>query len=74
ATGDDLAEYLKHNEFNTDSLLAFFKEAFGVETYTASAGTTHSFVPDVLGGGIRWDNRINWDSEVVPGQNALDSV
>ncbi|WP_299734153.1 right-handed parallel beta-helix repeat-containing protein, partial [uncultured Tateyamaria sp.] len=25
ATGDDLAEYLKHNEFNTDSLLAFFK-------------------------------------------------
>ncbi|MFL4468333.1 right-handed parallel beta-helix repeat-containing protein [Tateyamaria armeniaca] len=74
ADADDLAEYLKHNDFETDSLLAFFKEAFGVETYTAPAGATHSFVPDVLGGGIRWDNRINWDTEVVPGQNALDSV
>ena len=74
ATGDDLAEYLKHNAFDTDSLLAFFKDAFGIETVTAPEGVTHSFVPDVLGGGIRWDNRINWDTEVVPGQNALDSV
>ncbi|MEL6467649.1 MAG: hypothetical protein AAFQ58_22010 [Pseudomonadota bacterium] len=72
ATADDLAEYLKTNDFNTDELLAFFKDAFEVVVAETAAGTTHTFVPNALGGGIRWDNRINWDNNTLP-QNG-DSV
>ena len=72
ATADDLAEYLKTNDFNTDELLAFFKDAFEVDVAETAAGTTHTFVPNALGGGIRWDNRINWDNNTLP-QNG-DSV
>ncbi|MEL6296773.1 MAG: Ig-like domain-containing protein, partial [Pseudomonadota bacterium] len=66
ATADDLAEYLKTNDFNTDELLAFFKDAFEVDVSETAAGTTHTFIPNALGGGIRWDNRINWDNNTLP--------
>lgn len=66
ATADDLVDYLKVNDFDTDTLLAFFKDAFGIDVSETAPGTTHTFIPNALGGGIRWDNRINWDNDTLP--------
>ena len=84
ATIGDLAEYLAE-EFGTagsatsvtaDDIIVYFRESFDVSTAEAStSGQYIRFVPNDLGDGVRWDNRLNWSTDSLPGaSSALDSV
>ncbi|MCR9140392.1 MAG: hypothetical protein NXI27_30825, partial [Alphaproteobacteria bacterium] len=55
-----------------DDIIAFFQAGFGIEPGGDGSATTHRFIPDDLAGGIRWDNRLNWDKEELP--DAGDNV
>lgn len=49
-----------------DDIIAYFQAGFGIAPSGDGGATNHRFIPDALAGGIRWDNRINWDSEELP--------
>lgn len=77
----DLANFLRsqvQGELDTvvdaDLINAFFQTAFGLSTELRSEAVTLRFVPDELGDGVRWDNRLNWDTEDLPGTQDGDSV
>ena len=81
ATISDLANFLRsqvQGELDTvvdaDLINAFFQTAFGLSTELRSQAVTLRFVPDELGDGVRWDNRLNWDTEDLPGTQDGDSV
>ena len=82
ATIADLADYLRAQEagdvpatVDADTILRYFQEGFGIDFEERSAGTTLRFEPNDLGEGMRWDNRLNWDTEDLPGEIfASDSV
>ncbi|MEM7508242.1 MAG: hypothetical protein AAF415_16030, partial [Pseudomonadota bacterium] len=74
ATVDDLAEHLRtemsldsSDPLTADDIIAYFQQGFGIYDGPERTSTeTLRFVPDSLGDGIRWDNRINWDTEDIP--------
>ncbi|WP_311200400.1 calcium-binding protein [Jannaschia sp. W003] len=71
ATIDDLANYLRDltaagGEVDADDILAYFREGFGIEFDQRDAPQLVQFVPNNLGDGVRWDNRINWSTEDLP--------
>lgn len=81
ATIGDLADYLRaqangelDDVVDADLIVTFFQEAFGVAPNIRLDATTLRFVPDEAGDGMRWDNRMNWDTEDLPGTVAGDSV
>ena len=78
---EDLANLLKAQYAGTlpdlvdaDAILAYFQSGFGIASETRTEATTLVFEPDDLGDGVRWDNRINWSTEDLPGQVAGDSA
>lgn len=81
ATITDLANYLRHkadgaldDQVDSDLIIAFFQKGFGIETDLRPDAATLRFTPDVLGEGVRWDNRLNWDTDDLPGTQDGDSV
>jgi hypothetical protein len=53
---------------------AFFRSGFGLDTTLRTDAETLRFVPNELADGIRWDNKLNWDSGDLPGTQNGDSV
>ncbi|MEM6635713.1 MAG: hypothetical protein AAF667_07455 [Pseudomonadota bacterium] len=71
ASIDDLTDYLRgqmdgsiSDDVDADEILAYFRQAFGIDA--PSPASDHTFVPDDRADGVRWDNRLNWDTDVVP--------
>lgn len=82
ATIDDLANFLRaqaedgleNDAVDADLINRFFQEGFGIATDIRSEATTLRFVPNDLADGVRWDNRLNWDTEDLPGLYANDNA
>ncbi len=81
ATIADLGDYLRaqadgalDGTVDADLIIAFFQEGFGITVDARLQSETLRFVPNELGEGIRWDNRLNWDTEDLPGTFDGDSV
>lgn len=81
ATIADLANHLRaqadgklDHVVDADVINAFFREGFGLDTTLRSAAETVRFAPDDRGDGMRWDNRLNWSTEDLPGTQDGDSV
>lgn len=81
ASIEDLANYLRaqaggafDNVVDADLIIRFFQEGFGIAPDIRPGAETLTFVPDELGDGVRWDNRLNWDTDDLPGLYAADSV
>ena len=53
-------------------IVAYFQNGFGVAPGGDGSSTTHRFIPNDLSDGVRWDNRLNWSHEELPGNG--DSV
>ena len=77
----DLADYLRAQAdgafdgiVDADLIIRFFQEGFGIAPDIRSDAATLRFVPNDLAEGVRWDNRLNWDTEDLPGLHAADSV
>lgn len=68
--GLDSAEYAAASR----DILAYFRAGFDIERPARDTAATLRFVPDMRGDGVRWDNRLNWDSGDLPGTMAGDSV
>jgi hypothetical protein len=73
ATIDDLANFLRaqtrgelDHVADADLILAFFQEGFGLTADLDASAGQQRFVPNALGDGLRWDNRLNWDQGYVP--------
>lgn len=67
-----LADTAADDSLTADDIIAYFQAGFGVTASGDGSASMHRFVPNELAGGIRWDNRINWDNEELP--DAGDSV
>lgn len=81
ATISDLANYLRaqadgklDGTVDADVINAFFREGFGLDTALRAQAQTLRFVPDDRADGLRWDNRLNWSTEDLPGTQDGDSV
>jgi hypothetical protein len=81
ATISDLADFLRAQAFgeldtvvDADLIIAFFQAGFGLSVDARLTTETLRFVPNDLGDGIRWDNRLNWSTEDLPGTINGDSV
>lgn len=81
ATIADLAIFLRaqangtlDNYVDADLIIDFFQVGFGLSVEDRVTSETLRFVPDDLGDGIRWDNRMNWTTDDLPGSIAGDSV
>ncbi|UAB91765.1 hypothetical protein I5192_22080 (plasmid) [Ruegeria sp. SCSIO 43209] len=59
---------------DADLIIDFFQTGFGLAVEERVIAETVRFVPSDLGDGIRWDNRLNWTTEDLPGSVAGDSV
>ena len=77
----DLGDYLRDQAdgrldrvVDADLINAFFREGFGLSTELRGAEATLRFIPDDRGEGMRWDNRLNWDTGDLPGTQDGDSV
>ncbi len=78
----DLADFLRaqadgelDHYVDADLIIDFFQTGFG-RRRRGSPGLpkTLRFIPNDLGDGIRWDNRLNWSTEDLPGTVSGDSV
>lgn len=81
ATIEDLAEYLRSlpespfdDMVDADVIIKFFQEGFGIAPDLRDTATTLEFIPNALADGVRWDNRLNWSTEDLPGTQDGDSV
>jgi hypothetical protein len=81
ATIDDLGEFLRTqfadglpNTVTADDIIAYFQETFLLSDAPRTEAETVRFFPNDLADGVRWDNRINWTTEDLPGTVAGDSV
>lgn len=75
----DFAQYLRTLDGSeyaaaTQDVLSYFRTGFGIAETARATATTLRFIPDPRGDGVRWDNRLNWDSGDLPGTVAGDSV
>ena len=74
ATIADLANYWRgldgsalEGKVDADAIIAYFQNGFGIDGVDARPdGETLRFVPNALGEGVRWDNRLNWTTEDIP--------
>ena len=81
ATIADLANVLRDQAkgkldhiVDADIINAFFQKGFGLQTDLRDTETTLRFTPDARGEGVRWDNRLNWSTNDLPGTQNGDSV
>ncbi|MCE8440371.1 right-handed parallel beta-helix repeat-containing protein [Rhodovulum sulfidophilum] len=81
ATISDLADYLRMQAdgaldgmVDADLITAFFRTGFGMDTGLRAEETVLRFIPDDRGEGMRWDNRLNWSTDDLPGTQDGDSV
>ncbi|TBN38645.1 hypothetical protein EYE42_12185 [Paracoccus subflavus] len=81
ATISDLANHLRaqadgklDKTVDADLINAFFREGFGLDTSLRAKAEVVRFVPDDRAEGMRWDNRLNWSTEDLPGTQDGDSV
>ena len=81
ATIEDLATYLRaqadgalDDVVDADLIINFFQQGFGLATDLREDAATLTFVPNDLGDGMRWDNKLNWNSGDLPGTQDGDSV
>lgn len=81
ATIQDLSAYLREHSddafdgmSDAEMIIAFFQAGFGIAPDIRMEADTLRFVPNDLSDGIRWDNRLNWDTEDLPGTMDGDSV
>lgn len=81
ATISDLANLLRaqaHGQLDevvdADLIIAFFREGFGLDVAVRAESETLVFNPDERGDGVRWDNRLNWSTDDLPGTRDGDSV
>ena len=77
----DLAGYLRaqadgslDHYVDADLIIDFFQTGFGLDVEDRLTSEELRFVPNALGDGIRWDNRLNWTTEDLPGTINGDSV
>lgn len=80
-TIEGFSEYLRSfidteldDTYGADDVIAYFQNAFGILPDDRAASTTLTFIPHPLGDGLRWDNRLNWDTEDLPSEEFIDSV
>lgn len=50
----------------------FFRSGFGLDRPVRSEAGTALFLPDPRGGGLRWDNALNWTIADIPGRRPGD--
>lgn len=81
ATISDLANYLRvqadsklDHVVDADVINAFFRQGFGLDTTLRAEAEVVQFTPDDRSDGMRWDNRLNWSTEDLPGTQDGDSV
>ena len=81
ATISDLADYLRskadgafEDVVDADLIIRFFQEGFGLAPDIRAEEGLLRFIPNDLGDGVRWDNRLNWSSQDLPGTQDGDSV
>ncbi len=74
ASLEDLVAWIGQNEVEADTLNAYFQAAFGILNETRTESREVRFIPNELGDGVRWDNRMNWDTDDVAGSVAGDRV
>lgn len=81
ATISDLANYLRAQAngkldevVDADVINAFFRKGFGLDTTLRDTAEVVRFTPDDRADGFRWDNRLNWSTEDLPGTQDGDSV
>lgn len=81
ATISDLANYLRAQAdgkldevVDADVINAFFRKGFGLDTTLRDTAEIVRFTPDDRADGFRWDNRLNWSTEDLPGTQDGDSV
>jgi len=73
ATIEGLMEYIL-NQYNTEfddtigasEIIDYFQAGFNEDLDNGTSVDAHRFMPNDLADGVRWDNRINWDSEELP--------
>src|SRR6056297_1984892 len=81
-TIEDLANFLRaqaadgmyNDTIDADAIIAWFQQGFGLYEAPRSAAETVRFIPNDLGDGVRWDNRLNWTTNDLPGSVAGDSA
>ena len=51
-----------------DDIIQYFQAGFGIDPHSGDKvlQLTIEFIPNALGDGVRWDNRINWSNEDYP--------
>jgi hypothetical protein len=81
ASINDLATYLRAQAggaydkvVDADLIIRFFQSGFGIAPDIRTETGMIRFIPDELGEGTRWDNRLNWSTEDLPGSVKGDSV
>jgi hypothetical protein len=69
ATIADLGDYLRgiaegtiDSDLSADDILAYFQTGFGIYEGERTETTTVRFTPDDRSDGIRWDNKLNWNT------------
>ncbi len=81
ATIADLGAYLRaqaagafDDVVDSDLIIRFFQNGFGLTPVDRLDVETLRFIPNTVGDGVRWDNRLNWDTGDLPGTVDGDSV
>jgi hypothetical protein len=81
ATINDLAEFLRAQAttdtsgvVDADLITRFFQSGFGINADVRTETGMIRFIPNELGEGTRWDNRLNWSTQDLPGSVRGDSV
>ncbi|WP_374301987.1 right-handed parallel beta-helix repeat-containing protein, partial [Paracoccus sp. (in: a-proteobacteria)] len=81
ATIEDLADYLRaqasgklDDTVDADVINAFFRKGFGLDTTLRAEAEVLRFTPDDRADGMRWDNRLNWSTDDLPGTQDGDSI
>ncbi|MGI1662084.1 right-handed parallel beta-helix repeat-containing protein [Palleronia sp. KMU-117] len=81
ASISDLADYLRASAqgafdgvSDAEMIIEFFQAGFGLTPDVRLEEDTLRFVPNDLADGVRWDNRLNWSTQDLPGTFAGDSV
>lgn len=64
-----LMDYARENwgdgSLTAQDIIDYFQAGFGFDL-GANGATHHRFIPNDLGDGVRWDNRLNWTSDALP--------
>jgi hypothetical protein len=81
ASINDLATFLRAQAngafdkvVDADLIIRFFQSGFGIAPDIRAEAGLIRFIPNELGEGVRWDNRLNWSTQDLPGSVRGDSV